>query len=127
MQRDMDYVRDLLLKIEGASADIDSSDLLDAKATKDEVDKLNYHLVLLIDEAGFAKGIDAHSMQGKHWLSVSLTWKGHEFLDTIRDPDIWRETKAGAKKVGSSAVEFLWELAKGYAKQLAKKELGIDI
>lgn len=54
-----------------------------------------------------------------------MTWNGHEFLDAVRDPEIWQKTKDGASKVGSASIEFLWEMAKAYAKHLAKERLGM--
>nr|WP_240997928.1 DUF2513 domain-containing protein [Pseudomonas viridiflava] len=39
------------------------------------------------------------------WRPKRLTIRGHEFLDTIRDREVWRLTKAGAgaEKAGASA------------------------
>lgn len=56
-----------------------------------------------------------------------LTWNGHEFLDTIRDAEVWKRTKAGAEKAGNASVSFLWELAKAYGKNLASERLGITL
>ena len=56
-----------------------------------------------------------------------LSWRGHEFLDTVRNPEIWRETKIGIAKIGGASAEFVWEIAKGYVKHLAKEKLGIDV
>jgi hypothetical protein len=41
-----------------------------------------------------------------------LSWQGHDFLNDIRDPEIWRKTKERAKGVASVGVGFLWEIAK---------------
>ncbi len=60
-------------------------------------------------------------------MPFELTFKGHEFLDSIRDPAIWKKTKDGAKKVGSTSLEFAWELAKAYGKHVAKERLGVDL
>jgi hypothetical protein len=43
---------------------------------------------------------------------AGLTWKGHEFLDDIRDPGVWQKTKERTKGVASVGVGFLWEIAK---------------
>ncbi|MCK0551051.1 DUF2513 domain-containing protein [Pseudomonas syringae] len=34
------------------------------------------------------------------WQPRRLTYKGHEFLDTVRDEEIWRRTKAGGVGLG---------------------------
>jgi DNA-binding transcriptional ArsR family regulator len=103
MNRDMDLVRNLLLEIEASEKPVlYIGDLLSA----DRVDGANQptielHLKLLI-EAGL---IDANQKQGistvGRWYVRRLTWDGHEFLDTIRDPEIWRKTKEGASAAGS--------------------------
>ena len=41
-----------------------------------------------------------------------LSWRGHDFLNDIRDPEIWRKTKERAKGVANVGVGFLWEIAK---------------
>lgn len=128
MQRDMDYIRDLLLKIEAAPSTIDNSRrLLPPDATSDQELKLNYHLEMLVDETGLVKGIDAHSMEDMQWLELKLSWQGHEFLDTVRDPEVWSKTKDGAKKAGNFAISFIFDLAKAYGKHVAKERLGIDL
>jgi hypothetical protein len=45
-----------------------------------------------------------------------LTWEGHEFLDDIRDPEIWRKTKDRAKSVAGAGLSLLWEIAKAEIK-----------
>lgn len=42
----------------------------------------------------------------------SLSWKGHEFLDTIRNDKIWDETKQIAAQVGNSSIPVLLEIGK---------------
>jgi hypothetical protein len=65
MQRDMDYVRELLLKIEAEPVSIETStDLLPTAASDEDLQRLNYHLGMLIDEAGFIKAIEACRMSG---------------------------------------------------------------
>ncbi len=81
-------------------------------------------MAMLID-GGFvdSKPVD---MSGSFQMK-GLTWNGHEFLDTIRSPEIWRRTKDGLGKVGGWSVELAVQLAKAYGKQLAKERLGIDL
>jgi len=45
----------------------------------------------------------------------------------VCDPEIWRETKEGASKIGAASVQFLWEIGKGILKAKAKHHLGIDL
>lgn len=125
MKRDMDLVRDILLKIEAAS-EPGMADLLPADVTQEQLDLTTYNLNLLIDE-GFVKGVEAHTLAQKNWFSLTLTWRGHEFLDDIREPEIWKKAKAGAKQAGAASLQFLWDIAKAYAKQQAREKLGLPL
>ena len=42
---------------------------------------------------------------------ASITYLGHQFLETIRTPSIWKETKSIAKSVGSFAINVLSNIA----------------
>jgi hypothetical protein len=128
MQRDMEYIRELLLKIEAAPDAIESSNrLISIPRNETEIQKLWYHLGMLVDDVSFVSAIDAHHEQGQEWLNMQLTWQGHEFLDTVRDPEVWARTKEGAKKAGNFAIGFVFDPAKAYGKHIAKERLGIDI
>ena len=61
------------------------------------------------------------------WNIMRLTWEGHEFLDTVRDPEIWRKTKSGAATAGGYAFGFMKDLATAYAKHVAKERLGLEL
>jgi Hypothetical protein (DUF2513) len=126
MKRDMDFVRDLLSKIEEADGRRDMVELMPPDASDDDWKKYPYHLTLL-NQAGLVAGINARDISGENWLQVNLTWAGHEFLDTMRDPDVWQRTKDGAKKVGNFSMPFLMELGKAYAKHVAKEKLGLEL
>jgi len=83
--------------------------------------------VLLLTEAGFLDAQSTPSSDGGSlvWPPLRLTFSGHEFLDTIRDPEVWRRTKAGALKVGGLSVALLKTIATGYLKHLIKEKLGL--
>ena len=125
MKRDMDLIRQLMLKIEELP-ESDSDVVADAVSAAERRRDVDYQLRLLTD-AGFVRGIAAHSMDGDHWLDLNLTWEGHELLDTIRDPAVWRKTKDGLTKVGGMGLEMMAGVAKAYAKELIKEKLGIDL
>ena len=69
---------------------------------------------------------DANTEYGYLLQDAELKWAGHEFLNEIRDPEIWRKTKAGAAKVGSWSLSIIGALAKGFAMQKAQ-ELGLPV
>jgi hypothetical protein len=47
----------------------------------------------------------------------ALTWRGHEFLDTVRDGEIWRQTKETATKVGAASFQAIFAIATAAIKQ----------
>lgn len=128
MTRDMDLVRELLLRLADAKGPVSFSKLVPGRSTGDEnFKKAAYHMRMLIEEVGLVKGIDARTNSGDEWLQLQLTWRGHDFLEATRDPTVWDHTKEGVKKLGGVSWELLLDMAKAYAKAEAKKRLGLDL
>lgn len=121
MKRDMDLVRSLLLEIEekhvGSGRQVDL--VGDEGRSRDEVVE---HLFMLA-EAGFIEARDASHMQARDIVVLRMTWQGHEFLESVRDPRIWARTKEGANRIGSLSLEVLVDLAKGIARAKAAEFL----
>src|SRR5438477_7799557 len=116
MQRDMELIRTILLKVEADPTFDGSVHQTDAAAlgiTDHSDDEVLYHLVLLI-EAGLLDGkkVTAGSFPPSTVAILRLTWQGHEFLDSVRDPDIWHKTKQRAATVTGVGLAFLWAIAK---------------
>ncbi len=127
MRRDMDYIRELLLEIEGGRSmfeTLSSSGAeglgikLDAPVTAEEADRVRGHLDLL-ENADF---IEVQSTSGNGTVTVGqITWAGHDFLDAVREPHVWTETKSRAQKISGWTAGVLTDLAKGYLKAEAAK------
>lgn len=133
MKRDMDLVRDLLLKIEDGQRSFDLltpeiADILGedgaGKMPREQADLIEYHLALL-ENAGLIS-IQA-KLSGAVWQIGQITWAGHDFLDTIRDPTIWRETKAGVTQAGGFSLDLLKALAKGLIKKKIEQHTGVEL
>lgn len=89
----------------------------------------NEHLRLLM-EKGFLDAIETGVSSNPFNQIIRvwrLTWLGHEFLDSIRDPEIWSKTKEGAVASGGFSLEIIGALAKGLVKQKVQKHTGIEI
>lgn len=128
MKRDMDLVRDLLIKIADAEKRLSFSQLVPGrKEGTPEYELAAYQMQMLIEEAGLVRGIDACSSSGDDWLELQLTWRGHDFLQSVRDQTVWDKTKEGAQKLGGASWDVIMELAKAYMKAEAKKRLGLDL
>jgi hypothetical protein len=132
MKREMGLIRELLLKLEpmGSSHQVltftaDDEELA-VKGYKEE--EIEYHLALIWEEGLVESGSNSSGrMASGEFMFRRLTWKGHEFVDAVRDEEVWRQTKAGASKIGSMTFDVVKNLAIAYAKQKAKEKLGIEL
>jgi hypothetical protein len=113
MKLNKDLVREILLQVEASPDPLNWVDLTVPGHSELEI---AYHARLL-DEAGFIEADDLTTMDGYDWRAKRLTYEGHEFLDTVRDAEIWRRTKETAKSAGIASVKALFEIGKSYAKQ----------
>ena len=113
MKLEKDLVREILLQVEAWP---DPRGWVDFNIPDHSKILLAEHIHLL-DEAGFLDADDVTDTSGYDWQAKRLTYEGHEFLNTVRDPEIWRLTKETAKKTGTASVHALFEIGKGYAKQ----------
>jgi len=114
MKRDMDLIRELMLKLESLPSDgivrFRAEDVaIQIDGYKPE--EVFYHLGLikegsLIDSAGSGR-MGSIEFAG-------LTWAGHDFLDSVRSPDVWDNTKKVAAAAGGFTVDLLVATAKTY-------------
>lgn len=132
MKRDMDMIRDLLLQIEGgktsfqilpkshaAHLGMSDEDAMDDAAAY----KMERHIELL-QEAELATFTRS---SGGVWFDAKITWSGYEFLETVKDPEIWDQAKSGVARAGGAGLELLGQLAKGLVKTQIEKHTGVDI
>lgn len=131
MKRDMDLYRKILLEIEKAEKPIDSSKLYESFELKPEdeegVRRVEEHLALM-KEAMLIEGHTVAMFGGwKPMVSVRITHSGHDFLDSIRNDEVWQKTMSAAEEVGTFGLDLIKELAKGFAKTLIKKHTGMEI
>lgn len=106
----MDLIRNILLALE---ADERSSFLL----THDyimpvDTDRQTFigHLHIM-EDAGYLLPLTRSQNHPSVMLEISNS--GHDFLDSIRDPMIWRKTKDAANKAGGWTAKLLGEIAAG--------------
>lgn len=128
MKRDMDLLRLLLLRLETIS-DNDGVDTWEY--TKDDIDlkefewhQVQYHYGLACEAGLVSSGGNG---QIGRILFRRLTWAGHDFVDAVRDDDIWHRTRQGATAAGGFSVELLKDLAKGFIRKKISEHTGIEI
>jgi len=112
MKRDMDIVRNLLLKIEALDAD-------DIYYTEDQDECYNLRIM---KDSGLVDGwVEDDGVEGLTAEITSMTWKGHELLDAIRNEGVWEKVKALCKKKG---VEMTVDVIFAFAGQVLVRMIG---
>lgn len=81
-----------------------------------------YTLTKLI-EAEFLKGsVPVGDNEIIDVLVGSITWEGHQFLDNIRDNDVWSKTKDSVKSLSSVSLSVLSSVATS----VINKKIGLE-
>lgn len=98
MKRDWDLIRVILLASEESADSISTRDI-----TEWAPDLVNYHIEMLV-QAGLVTGECTTGLgnSGTTCVVNSLTWAGHEFLDSIRSKTVWNSVKRSALDKGLS-------------------------
>lgn len=115
MKRNWDTIRELLIKIEECTLPTENVRL--DQFPKERAAEISYHVRLLID-AGLINGRISETLgsEVKDFFASSLTWHGHELLDTIRSNQVWEKTKSTFLEKG---IEMTFDLVKSGATQIA--------
>lgn len=108
MRRDPDLIRTILLTVEAS----ETGELLRLPPIEGHSsDAVHFHVRLLL-EAGLLQTAMPNRGPQQDWIVLRLSWAGYDFVDHVRDPKVWRTTKAGAAKIGSWSLDTLSTLAK---------------
>ena len=118
MKRNLDLIRYILLTTE----DSDTSELrvADYITSQYSFNEVSYHITLLI-EAGYMIALRADNLSSSYpdYIVQRLTYKGHDFLDTIRNDNVFNKTKTIiSSTVGTTALSLIKDVALNYAKDM---------
>lgn len=117
MKRDFDLIRLLLIEAEAQQEPFFTKR---TEIAGFDTEQVAYHAMLLMD-AGLIDGEDA-STNSANVLVRRLTFEGHDFLDAVRDPSIWRKTRDRLTKAGGG---FVLSVVKDVAVSLIREQLKI--
>ncbi|MBN2684956.1 MAG: DUF2513 domain-containing protein [Pontiellaceae bacterium] len=120
MRRDMDLIRDIMFKIEESENNLYEPFHVFIDGVDDET--VSYH-VWLLDDAGLILAENATTCSGYEIDAKCLTWKGHEFLQSIRDDTVWNKAK---EKVLKPAASWSFTLLSEWLKMEASHKLGLS-
>ncbi len=118
MKRDDDLIRDLLLKMEEAE---DYIFCCPASIGMGIEERRQYFHLQLLSDAGYVMET------GRNGGVFRLTNPGFDYLNTIRDGEIWSRTKVAAKGVGGGTFDIIKDIATAYVKAELKARLGLDL
>ncbi len=116
MQRDMDLIRELLLRIEEDPRYNGTEFLPVASIAGHSPEEIAYHLGIMAEN----KLIRAN-VAGSIPLISRLTWDGHEFLDNVKDAGIWEQVKKRIEGLPGLAFPIIATIAEAEI----KKRLGL--
>ena len=118
MKRDMELIRKILLEIEKDDKGIGFYQITSMNGYS--YDELYLHLCLM-DDAGFFNKVQKDLSGG--FMYDRLTNRGYDFLETIRNDEVWEETKKEVEKkklpktietIVGVAGYFIGKVMKGY-------------
>ena len=125
MQRDMDLIRRILLAIESSAANEYEFDIEGAD------EQIKWHNVNLLVQERLIEGVNIRwGADGTGPLvhlggRVALTWKGHDFLDAVRDDSIWIKTKEKARARGLYLQSLTFDIVKSLSVSIIQGQLGL--
>ncbi len=116
MQRDMQLIRELLLRCE-------RGEKAPPEGYSDE--EIAYNVQLMLDaqliDGTVAWGAVRGTRVPQRWFITRMTWHGHEFLDSARDETIWNRAK---EKVMKPAASWTFAILMEWLKQEIKQKMG---
>jgi hypothetical protein len=115
MNRNWDTIKEILTRLEDLTLEENALQL--SSFSNDRSAEISYHMVLMI-EAGLVNGEMSKVLNRTphDFFARRLTWQGHEFLDSIRDDNVWQKTK---KSFASSGLSMTIDLVKAVATDIA--------
>lgn len=117
MHLNHDCVRDILLETEKLEYNhyLTLNDFVNNFLFSSYMPEEILYAVEKLDEAGFINVRILKDLSGySNFFIFSLTWEGHEFLDNIRNKDVWQDVKLSIAKVGNVSLDIVAELAKSF-------------
>lgn len=122
MKRNMDLCRLILFKIE---EEYFSTSLYNLKITGYSDEEVAYHCKLLFDNELISDYKDSYVDDSLDFFEVgSLTWKGHDFIDKIREDTVWNRTKEVIKeKMLPSTIEVIKDISGAIIKSMIESAI----
>lgn len=125
MKLDQDVIRNLLLELE--SQEYNSS--LNEKQLREFSDKKGVdwkqliYTIQRLNEARYIESRVNYANNDVYLVNISnITYEGHQFLDNIRDKNVWEMTKKRLSSIASVSLPIINEVASA----IIKDKLGLQ-
>lgn len=126
MKLNHDCIRDLLLYLEENLNYNDKININNLELKSYDKETLMYTADRLI-EAEYLNSSICWNCNEQHIIIVkSLSFKGHQFLDNIRDDSVWNNTKSVLSKFKSTSINFIADVSSQIIANIISKQLGIN-
>ena len=125
MQRDMDLIREILIKVELLQlrpGEKRAIGVLELNAAPEDYNAVFDNLRLAVD-GGLIDTTSDFGMDGRIGVR-GLSFAGADFLDKVREPENWSATKSIAAKVGSFSMDVLKAAASSVVETKLKSLIG---
>lgn len=117
MKIDYDLIRKILLKVEEISdgnVNYLPEHIWQKYFTEScKLNIFNYHVKYLFDD---------HLIEGSNGYVFDITPTGRDYLNNVRDDNIWKKTKERIQPLGTVALGIVSEIAKSFV----SKKLGLS-
>lgn len=130
MKLNQDCVRDILLELEeklDLNTQLFKNDLLTFSSYEKYEENDFFYTLLKLTEAGYLNAkITSGANNPVFSVNISsLSWEGHKFLDSVRDNEVWKQTKSIISKFSSVSITTIENIASNVITQLISKQLNI--
>ena len=129
MRLNPDCVRDILLTVEDYT---DFTKAIEYKKDQKQFKLLNKYshneIVYHISQCNRSGLIDdvEYFDDGDYIIIGDLSPKGHEFIENIRQDTVWNGIKSVAKKIGSTSLSAVVQIASNVITEIIKAQFGIS-
>lgn len=121
MKRDLDLIRHILVTIE--SSDSNKLSIEDFVTDEYPPEQIAHHIRLLLDVDYIeATEVSTLGCPYRQFLIRRITMDGYEYLDSVRDPKVWSETKS---KLAQATSSISLDIIKTVASKVISGMLGI--
>lgn len=120
MKRDLELLRSILLAVESSDKNKISIKSLNLPYNEKTI---SYHIELLLD-VGYLEATEFPVLRQTYsdFIIKRITSFGHDYLDNVRDDNVWNKTKS---KLGDSIKSASLDVITAVSSEVIKASLGI--